>query len=165
MNQHLGATYALSVLVVISSAIAFYRADGGRNVPRPSDKVSRTEPVLQRPRAEPASPTVARAAVAPPDRPAGQRQTSARLVTSRSAATDIQGTSSPSRAAAAGPVAMGGDRPRGGFTRVGDGESLVDVSRRLYGSPDRAAALWRANRDQLPSPSAPLEAGMMLRTP
>ena len=51
------------------------------------------------------------------------------------------------------------------FTTVGAGESLSDVAIRVYGSPESAEMLWRANRDVIEQRNSSLRAGMLLRTP
>ena len=51
------------------------------------------------------------------------------------------------------------------FTTVGAGESLADVAIRVYGSPESAEMLWRANRDFIEQRDSSLRAGMLLRTP
>ena len=51
------------------------------------------------------------------------------------------------------------------FTVVGSGESITDVARRVYGTADDASILWKANRDILTAPDAPIEPGTVLRTP
>jgi len=48
---------------------------------------------------------------------------------------------------------------------VEDGETLEDVTLRIYGSSDQLDLLWRANRDLLPRKNSPLSAGTVLRTP
>jgi len=55
--------------------------------------------------------------------------------------------------------------PRSAFTTVQDGETLDDVTIRVYGSSDQIDLLWRANRDLLPRRNSPLGAGAILRTP
>lgn len=55
--------------------------------------------------------------------------------------------------------------PSSPFTTVKQGESLEDVSVRVYGSTDQVQAIWRANRDLLPKRDSPLPAGSVLRTP
>jgi hypothetical protein len=52
-----------------------------------------------------------------------------------------------------------------GFTQSLEGESLRDVARRVYGSPDEAEGLWRLNRDLIPRREGVLPAGTLLRTP
>ncbi len=54
---------------------------------------------------------------------------------------------------------------RSAFTTVRDGETLEDVTMRVYGSSDQLDVLWRANRDLLPHRNSPLSAGAVLRTP
>ncbi len=54
---------------------------------------------------------------------------------------------------------------RSAFTTVQDGETLEDVTIRIYGSSDQLDQLWRANRDLLPRRNSPLSAGAVLRTP
>jgi len=67
-----------------------------------------------------------------------------------------------SRAASPSPASTG---PRSAFTTVKDGETLEDVTIRIYGSSDQLDLLWRANRDLLPRKNSPLSAGAVLRTP
>jgi nucleoid-associated protein YgaU len=55
--------------------------------------------------------------------------------------------------------------PRKAFATVEPGETLADVARRVYGTPDAADRLWQANRDALPRPDSPVEPGALLRTP
>jgi nucleoid-associated protein YgaU len=56
-------------------------------------------------------------------------------------------------------------RPEDAFTKVASGETLVDIVRRVYGPDASLEAVWKANRDQLPTPEASVRAGMILRTP
>ena len=65
---------------------------------------------------------------------------------------------------AAGPLPASTGR-RSAFTTVKDGETLEDVTLRIYGSSDQLDLLWRANRDLLPRENSPLSAGAVLRTP
>jgi hypothetical protein len=51
------------------------------------------------------------------------------------------------------------------FTTVSSSETLEDVSSRVYGTPELADLLWRANRDALSKRDCPLTDGMLLRTP
>ena len=85
----------------------------------------------------------------------------------------------PMAARPAGPVDRPQERPasrsadaapasgahRSAFTTVRDGETLQDVTIRVYGSSDQLDQLWRANRDVLPHKDSPLSAGAVLRTP
>lgn len=54
-------------------------------------------------------------------------------------------------------------RPPATYT-VQEGDTLWDISMKLYGTPARVQALFEANRDVLPSPDA-LRVGMVLKTP
>jgi nucleoid-associated protein YgaU len=56
-------------------------------------------------------------------------------------------------------------RPALPFTTLGPGETLGDVARRVYGAPEFAPELWRANRDQVDRLDQVLPAGTVLRTP
>lgn len=67
-----------------------------------------------------------------------------------------------SQAASLSPASSG---PRSAFTTVKDGETLEDVTVRIYGSSDQLDLLWRANRDLLPRKNSPLSASAVLRTP
>jgi nucleoid-associated protein YgaU len=160
MSQQLGPTYLLSVLVVVGCALAFYR--GEKPTPPPSPRVAqeqraeeKQERVVQSERlaAEPIrarlvaeSRTAPARAEAKPTVPAEPRP--------------IRVASPASRPSPRVPSAR-----RGAFARTEEGETLEDVSQRVYGTPEKAEALWRANRDQLPSPDAPIAPGMLLRTP
>jgi hypothetical protein len=54
---------------------------------------------------------------------------------------------------------------RSAFTSALESETIEDVSSRVYGTPEHADLLWRANRDTLPQRNSPLVTGMLLRTP
>jgi len=54
---------------------------------------------------------------------------------------------------------------RGAFTQARAGETLADVARRVYGSAEAAGQLWLANRDMLDRPDGALTPGVALRTP
>ena len=56
-------------------------------------------------------------------------------------------------------------RPQSSCTTIEPGERLVDVAVRVYGTPDAALTIWRANRDRLKGIEAPVEAGCLIRTP
>ena len=56
-------------------------------------------------------------------------------------------------------------RLKAAFDRVGAGETLVDVARRVYGDGANLEAFWRVNRDQLASTESAVHPGMVLRTP
>ena len=54
---------------------------------------------------------------------------------------------------------------RSAFTVVLAGETLEDVSTRVYGSNNSTETLWKANRDRLTRIDSPLTRGTLLRTP
>lgn len=56
-------------------------------------------------------------------------------------------------------------RPGASTTIILDGERLADVAIRIYGTPEAAATLWRANRDRLKGVDGPVSAGLLIRTP
>ncbi|MFM9058419.1 MAG: LysM peptidoglycan-binding domain-containing protein [Planctomycetaceae bacterium] len=67
----------------------------------------------------------------------------------------VPASSPPVRAAPAAAVTA---------VRVGPGETLVALARRLYGDPAMAEPIFAANRDRLRSPDL-VVAGMELRLP
>jgi hypothetical protein len=97
--------------------------------------------------------------------PLGQQSTRALVKTVDVASTSHSTSSlSPSTVGPAPSLAPRPCRPAA-FTVVEKGETLEDVSIRVYGSSDRVDTLWRANRDLLPSQDSVLAAGSLLRTP
>lgn len=161
MNQYLGSTYSISVFLVLMIVVAFYRAEKPIDPPRQATRSDLAEADLRRP---------SKIEQSFPDR---------LIMTSdhvRALSPTIPSSTPeafmPARASAgkiASPIAFRVSHPRlgprGAFARVDVGETLADVARRVYGSPGKVDQLWRANRDQLSSPEAPLSAGMLLRTP
>lgn len=175
MSRHVGASFALSVLVVGFFAIVLYQPEPeplssqapGSLAPEPV----RCSPAAPAPRAHPASgvplpeipttpapsapeipvepsPGVSEATPDPPEREA--------KVAIPSGTPPRVGAVSRTRAVPA---------PRSAFTVVGDGESLDDVALRVYGTREESRRLWRANRDLIDRKGASLRAGMLLRTP
>lgn len=72
----------------------------------------------------------------------------------------------PLGVAAVGPSPATASRSRrGAFTVAGTGERIADVARRVYGTTAEAEGLWRANRDVLRDPDAPIAPGTLLHTP
>lgn len=63
------------------------------------------------------------------------------------------------------PAARGPRHPESPLTLVKDGETFVDVARRIYGDGVDMNAFWKVNRDQLPTPESKIWSGMILRTP
>jgi hypothetical protein len=163
MNRHVGASFTLSVMVVIFFAVALYPSDRKRATvsleplaspsttpPGPAGPPSTAPtPVVPSPETTPVSvPEPPRVAVleqapGPPEREANAAPPRVRVI-------------SRTRAVSA---------PRSAFTVVSDGESLDDVAARVYGTTDRAEWLWLSNRDLIERKDASLRAGMLLRTP
>jgi len=179
MNQHLGATYSLSVLIVVSFAVALYRADPPPSPTkaeaprRPGREVaSGLRPAVDRDRAVARSP----AGTAAPARTArAEPRAPTAVAPARPAVVAEVGTApGPDPTAASAPVARqvsrtarSAARParRGGVTIVEPGETLAGVAARVYGPGGSVEGLWRANRDQVATADGPLRAGMLLRTP
>lgn len=165
MSQQLGATYTLSVLVVLCCAVAFYRPE--KPAPAPPAGRAKAEdarPVKTPPSAERPRPagdaTVAR--VAPPPAHRTEVTPPARPEVTAAASAEVPAPEKPRAVARKVP------RPtetRGAFAHVEPGETLADVAARVYGSAAKVDLLWRSNRDQVRSPDSPLAAGTLLRTP
>ena len=151
MNQHIGASYTLSVLIVIGFALLMAKSDN--TVPTRRDGAAKSNPRVKA--REQTTEPVARVKVAP--KPA-QRQIEASIVMPASSPAPLTRPVSHIKPATA-------PKSRGEFTSVGPGESLAEVARRVYGSEAHVAKLWHANRDQLPDRSTPPRVGMTLRTP
>jgi hypothetical protein len=168
MNQHLAASYSLSVMIVVFFAIALYRAD-------PPPQPSRAQPVATNRRADsdPLSrPDGKTSIVATAPRAEGESR--ARVEPSIASKVEvIRGplVSNPPQApeSVVRQVSRPSRRPgpirKGAFTMVESDETLEDVAIRVYGSAVSAVELWRSNRDQLPTRETPPRAGMVLRTP
>ncbi len=142
MNENVGASFGLSVLVVIFFAVALYQPEP----PSPAIALptAKAEPVeAQAPDLTPTHAVVARADVQVV--PVSRRVVQPEPAPSRRKAERIE--------------------PRGPFTKVREGESLTDIAARVYGSETASKALWFANRDRLDDPDAPLSPGSILRTP
>ena len=56
-------------------------------------------------------------------------------------------------------------RPDAAFATVNPGESFAGLAQRIYGDGADLEALWKLNRDQLPTKESEVQAGMVLRTP
>ena len=135
MDEHVGASFGLSVLIVVAAAVLLTRS--------PSPRTAAEIPGPRAPnRPEPPNSD------ASPDSPPPSKAESPPSKSSRVPKTE------PARPA-----------PRSPFTRVLPDETLDDVARRVYGPGANRLALWRANRDQLPTAETPVTPGMLLRTP
>jgi hypothetical protein len=168
MNQHLAASYSLSVMIVVFFAIALYRAD-------PPSQPSRTQPVASKEKAD--SGSVSRSDGKPsiagtePRAEAASRAGVEPSIASRVEAIRGPAVSNPPQApgSVVRQVSRASTRPglvrKGAFTIIEGDETLEDVAIRVYGSADSAVEIWRSNRDQLPTRETPTRAGMVLRTP
>ncbi len=174
MNEHAGPACALSVLIVGVFAVLLH------DKPPPPPSPKSIEPVVAQSVPGPIVPPVEVIATAPAPAP---RSSPLRAVAPPSPTPIVEVVSSgtPGRPGPAprqaAPVAGPGPmvrtaarrsrtaRPRSSATVVEEGESLADVAARVYGSADRVDALWKANRDQLSGPGAPVARGTLLRTP
>lgn len=145
MNENVGASFGLSVLVVLCFAVALYQPD------RPPGK-SHT--------AKPAGPPLksVTAAKKTPAYVATEPKPSPPSKTLRPVSYPVVGVS-PTVAETTLPV------PRGAFTAARAGERLEDVARRVYGIKGSAERLWKANRDLIDNAEVELRTGMLVRTP
>jgi nucleoid-associated protein YgaU len=161
MNKHLAATYVLSVGIVGLCAIALHTVDRPPTRPAPTELTRSNQPPVVPPPARPEKkgPAVPEPALPPVEivaKPLPRVEPKAEVPASKVVRQVAQTT--PKARPAPSTV-------RGPFTVVEEGETLEDVSLRVYGTTDRATSLWRANRDQTSSRDGVLRAGMTLRTP
>lgn len=191
MNQHVGASFTLSVLVVVFFAVILYEPDHARSVPptSPNPATAPTE-ATQAPPPTPAVPIIESAATTAPNpespspltaSPSRPKEDVASLDSDRAAPPKItalpprtQASPTSQRPAPPDPPAViqvvshRQSPPPGrhsAFTQVGVGESLSDVALRVYGTSEATIALWRANRDIIAHRETPLNPGLLLRTP
>ena len=155
MNRDAGAGAVLSFVVVALVAVAFHRPETPLAAVRPARPIEAVAPPrdappppLPRPTPGVPLPELSPAPELPPrpPRPAPVPSQAPRPIRPASRRRAVR-------------------RPESAFALVEQGESLADVARRVYGSESEAESLWLANRDQLDGPSAPVHAGMLLRTP
>jgi hypothetical protein len=161
MNRQVLPSMILSVLIVCCFSVLLYHREPRQPRPSPGVGAARPEAISKtRPQTEPAERVAStRAGVAEPaaPKPAAPRATAP---TRERPAAD----GDAAQPAAPGLEPSHGDA-RSAFTTVKDGETLGDVSIRVYGSLDQAELLWRANRDLLPQRDSALRSGAVLRTP
>jgi hypothetical protein len=170
MNKNVGASFTLSVLVVLFFAVALYQPEsrtpkaaakpaegqpsakggGGLAVASPDHESSKTNP---------SAPSPSGAVTPQPSRP---------VVTASNRRAQTPRIESPPTVARTIPVHRPTIREpgkRGAFTSVLEGETLADVASRVYGMQGDANVLWMANRDLVDRKDARLHPGMILRTP
>ena len=165
MNRNVGASFGLSVLTVLTFAVALYQPDS------PAKPVSTTGPVVvpsveiveaREPSNPPPTAPVRVTVTAAPPRTAPIRSMNPTTPTP-SRVERLVATTRPVSRREVEPDPV--NEPRGAFTKVRRGESLKDIARRVYGSDEAADALWKSNRDLLDRPDAILGEGALLRTP
>jgi hypothetical protein len=188
MNGNVGASFALSFLLVGVVAVVLYPPathppspaggapievsalpESGRNAPLPpltpavpwSDAPTSTEPgpVSSSPPPDPGGLLAAQ----DPENRAGDPIRRPSLATRPDLPTDIPAPMTPAISQVTRRSITSGPRPP--FTTSAAGETLADVARRVYGSPAAAQDLWLANRDHVERLDVPLPAGTLLRTP
>lgn len=184
MNRHAPVSFALSFLLVLVFAVVLYRPDT-----EPTPRLSTTPESLaskvrkDRPEMEQASslapshafPTIPTFHSHPPlkQRLAGEPPAK---IARPSAHDRVRGALVPTTLDEPTPPASpsrtpdrtetpASHEPRSAFTDVNEGESLVDIARRVYGSSQALERLRTANRDLLGEGQAVLSRGMVLRTP
>ena len=178
MNEHAGASCALSVLIVIVFAVLL----DDRNPPplRPAGKPEATAQIdvpPPTPSPLPAPRTAKPPAVAPvlpvpllPSAPPPRPAPLERPTVTEIPQPEVRPVAVPSVAPIMPTPPPAKLRPRStgarsSFVEVEAGETLADVATRVYGSAESLEAFWKANRDQLAKPDSPLIRGTLLRTP
>ncbi len=177
MNEHAGPASALSVLIVGVFAVLLHdrQPPPKASPPLPNKQVivndlirqpkSPTTPDVSSSRPAKVSatekPVVRAAEVRKPAEPVTPPTSTARV----EKRPDTQGSATPRPSVSTEPPKSVATSPRGPFTVVQAGETLVEVARRIYGTTDAAETLWRANRDQVAMIDSPLTRGTLLRTP
>ena len=172
MNEHAGASCALSVLIVGVFAVLLHPKEslppGHPQPTKPASKqistglATSTRPVADRASTALTTKVIAQPQQTPPITSVSVPGPAAKVVENRSVITpkskqSVEVAPVKPRAVTAGPKSV--------VTEVQPGETLADVALRVYGSADRLDELWKANRDQLARADIPLTRGMLLRTP
>lgn len=184
MTRHAGASILLSVLIVVFFAVALYPHKHAAHSAVSARSVAKaTNPAL--PTVRPAPPATPGIPLADPPMDSAPRTAarSAEKVPNRVVETVSANQPRPSRPATFAPVsrpptvsratpsapprapAASPRAPRSAFTQSVEGETLVDVAVRVYGSSESAQTLWMVNRDVIDDSQTVLVAGTLLRTP
>jgi hypothetical protein len=176
MNRQVGPSIVFSVLIVCFFAVALFQHDPPRSA---RGRLGQRE-IVKSPRTAAVTDNVERNGSTSSDEPRPPRQAAdSRRLNPRTGdapsarvlpvSTRTQGTNESAPIVTAGlKAAAPADsrrEPASAFIVVQANETIRDVALRVYGSSERAAALWRANRDALPVLDSPLSSGMVLRTP
>ncbi len=173
MNEHAGPACALSVLIVGVFAVLLHDKNPPPSQPA-SASLAAASPAVSGPaidrgveRTTAESPRLGKTERASPDplpQPKSSPTAEIRLAEPALRPAIAQREPSPKplvrHAARQTPI-----QRRSSATIVEEGETLADVSERIYGSTDAAETIWKANRDQLAGLDSLLTAGMLLRTP
>lgn len=159
MNQNVGASFTLSVLLVVFFAVVLYQPDSPRT-PRVT-----TAPVVPIEAHPPEAPVAVGAPSSSRDAGLAAVREIARRIPLARPETSVAVNSRQSASRPPEPAHPFAFEPRGVFTVVREGETLSDVARRVYGGEFDANSLWTANRDVLDREDSPLRPGTMLRTP
>jgi nucleoid-associated protein YgaU len=136
MIARAGTCTALSVMIVVMAALILHRAEAGQNQKNATKSAVAKEVGRPIPKVTPGISWVE-----PP-------------VPAEPSVTPAQPT-----------VVAKSHRPSAVFATANPGESLADLAQRVYGEGADLDALWKINRDQLPTKESELRAGMVLRTP
>jgi hypothetical protein len=166
MNQNVGASFTLSVVLVVFFAVILYQPDAP---PAPaSNAAAPLIPVEAQPPEPPAAPAIPAGSIEPMTTLAPMAPASIAEVT-RGLPVGAAAERSPAPKAAKEPsrkrVSAAATETRGAFTQVREGESLADVAARVYGESGDSKALWSVNRDLVEREDSPLRPGTLLRTP
>ena len=176
MNRQVGPSIVFSVLIVCFFAVALFQRDPPRSA---RARLGQRE-IVKSPRPAAVTDNIERNGSPSPDDPRQPLQAAdARRLNPKTGdapgarvlpvSARTQGTSESAPIITAGlKAAAPADslrEPASAFIVVQANETIRDVAVRVYGSSERAAALWRANRDALPVLDTPLSTGMVLRTP
>jgi hypothetical protein len=163
MNENVGASFGLSVLVVVFFAIALFQPERGRALKETASASAKSEPVEAHPPEPELTPIVEPQAARP-----GPVASTRRLAPGIAKRAATAGKTSKPAVVAARRVESKVVEPRtptGPFTEVRAGETLEDVAWRVYGSDRAVDSLRKANRDLVRDEAVPLVAGALIRTP
>ncbi len=165
MNENVGASFGLSVLVVLFFAVALYHPDKPSS--RAGVKAAPAEVAEARPPDEAVAPHTRSTTKETREAPSLPPPRSVPVPTAKVVTGPGRGVTpaAPGRAVSRRVVEPGPAGPRGAFTSARAGERLEDVARRVYGSEMARERLWKANRDLIDGPDRPLRTGMLVRTP
>ena len=155
MNENVGASFGLSVLVVVFFAVALFEPEGGRPQRTAGETSAEPEPV----EAHPPVPEPTRIEAPQAARPGPVAMTKRAIPVAKKANPPVVA------ARRVEPKSLAPRAPAGPFTEALSGETLEDVAWRVYGSDRAVESLRKANRDLMRGEDVPLVAGALIRTP